>query len=326
MNLAHFRADFPSSSRKYQKMGPAVKLLAFIVLSAGIGTWTVPSHGFLTLKCPLENHGVCGQDSVIQCTLKSSHQHVRVMGLVWRKLGSSFPLISYMGGRLRQTGRFQLLERGWDERNANVSLAVRDTRVADQGLYQCAVLTEYGNAKLIASLRVTAKYRELRVTSIPESNIQEDSTVLMLCTAHGGYPEGTMKWFDQYGTDWTRSAEMQAMEVEEGFFNLTSRFSVWRASSVSPRYRCVLFNGSGAEEDKVEIHLKFSIPEKISRRLSNKSITAVIVVLGSLTSGLLVLTLFQKSECRGPVQVYPRVEDTREVEGLDSLEDVNTAS
>ncbi|KAL4657940.1 CD276 antigen-like [Arapaima gigas] len=309
-------------------MALAVQLLPFMV-SAGIATWTPPSNGFLRLKCPLETHGVCGQDSVIQCTVRSSHQDLRVMGLVWRKLGSPVSLFSYVGGRVKQVDRFELVRQGWDEHNTNVSLLVRATRVADRGLYQCVVLTDHGDTKLITRLRVTAKYKELKVTSVPESDIQEDSRVLMVCTAHGGYPQGTMRWFDQYGTDWTRSAEMQVTKTKDGCFNLTSKFSVWRASSISPRYSCVLLNGDGTEEDNVEIHLRFAIPEKVSRRLSNRSIIAVIVVLGSLTSGFLVLTLFQKSECRGPVRVYPWVEDigdVREVEGLGSPEEVNAES
>ncbi|KAJ8357599.1 hypothetical protein SKAU_G00203930 [Synaphobranchus kaupii] len=89
----------------------------------------------------------------------------------------------------------------------DVWLLVRDVRVADQGRYTCSVLTNRGSVELSTSLKVIARYSDPAVWSVPERNIEDDMAVTMFCQAVGGFPRGTVQWFDQYGTNWTRSAQ-----------------------------------------------------------------------------------------------------------------------
>lgn len=118
-------------------------------------SFSVSLTGSVSLSCLPENRGLRGMDSVIQCWVKSSYPNVRIVAVLWRRLGPSPPLLSFMGGVLKQSPRFQLADPGWDERHAAVSLLVRTTRVADEGLYHCLVLTDHGYAEKTARLRVT---------------------------------------------------------------------------------------------------------------------------------------------------------------------------
>ncbi|XP_023648947.1 uncharacterized protein [Paramormyrops kingsleyae] len=238
-------------------------------------------------------------DSVIQCWVKSGYPNVRIVAVVWRRLGPSPPLLSFIGGVLKQSPRFQLAEPGWDESRAVVSLLVRATRVADEGLYHCLVLTDHGYAEKTARLRVTARYTGLIMSSVPESNIQDKTAVDMFCSAQGGYPMGAIRWFDQYGTDWSRSAETVARGTADGRFNIVSKLAVRRASSASPRYRCCLLNGAGDKEAEAGLRLSFALPgqEKVAAAgRSHKAVTASVIVLGSLVCGSLVLVLLQRCE------------------------------
>ncbi|XP_048846820.1 CD276 antigen-like isoform X2 [Brienomyrus brachyistius] len=270
-----------------------------------LDSFSVSLTGFVSLNCLQENRGLHGMDSVIQCWVKSGYPNVRIVAVVWRRLGLSPPLLSFIGGVLKQGPRFQLAEPRWDEGRAVVSLLVRATRVADEGLYHCLVLTDHGYAEKTAHLRVTARYTGLIVSSVPESNIQDKTAVEMFCNAQGGYPKGAIRWFDQYGTDWSRSAETVARETADGRFDIVSKFAVRRVSSASPRYRCCLLDGAGDKEAEVELRLSFAVPgqeKATAARRSYKAVTASVIVLGSLVCGFLVLVLLQRSESCAAVQ------------------------
>ncbi|XP_035258458.1 uncharacterized protein LOC118219426 isoform X1 [Anguilla anguilla] len=229
---------------------------------------------------------------------------LNVFWMMWKRVLSEAPLPApslFSVGR----GSGKRFESGWDRSSMEVWLLVKSVQVADGGRYACLVLTNRGYAERSVSLKVIARHSEPRVWSVPERNIEEDAEVTMFCRALGGFPRGAVRWFDQYATNWTRSARTDAREREDGRFDLTSEFRVRRVSSASPGYRCCVIGGDGDKEGEAEIHLAFREPEKRVQRWSNNSIVAVIVVAGSLITGLLLLALLQR---RRPRQQHGRQE------------------
>ncbi|KAJ8404234.1 hypothetical protein AAFF_G00340070 [Aldrovandia affinis] len=305
-----------------EDMAAAVLLpLLLLVCSANLER-TASFDDTVKLECPPVNRGVYGQDTWIRCSVRGGSGRY-VSRLVWKRLdsGTHGSTVSFFGVKDWNGGRF---ESGWDKVNMEVWLLVRNTQDADEGRYKCLAMTDQGYVESSTSLKVTARYTEPTVWSVPERNIVDDMEVTMFCQTHGGYPRGTIHWFDQYGTNWTRSAKMEAQETKDKRFDLTSEFTVWRVSSGSPGYRCRVVSSDGGREGEAELHLMFRDPEKSVQRWSNNSIVAVIVVVGSLATGVLLLVLLQR---RGPPRkVHTEEEDIRnEEEGAEKEEEESTA-
>lgn len=103
----------------------------------------------------------------------------------------------------------------------------------------------------------SARYSKPVMSSIPKKDIREDMRVEIFCNASGGYPAGVIHWYDQYNTNWTRSADTDVVQTEDKLFNLTSKLTVLQASSDSLGYRCVVLNSNRQQEEVAEYNLPF---------------------------------------------------------------------
>ncbi|KAI9513957.1 hypothetical protein NQZ68_038017 [Dissostichus eleginoides] len=102
--------------------------------------------------------------------------------------------------------------------------------------------TERGHGIKKSRLRVTAKYNKPAIKFDPQ-------TSTLMCESDSGYPKGQLRWFDEFGTEWTKSSEMEVDKTESGLFNLSSKLTLMDGSTFSS-YTCKVFNVSGGKEEE----------------------------------------------------------------------------
>lgn len=267
-----------------------------ICISAGF------AKAFVKLDCKTENSGQYGQESLLNCVIKMSQEmdsEIRVV--TWRKGGEDKPLLSFYRGKTENQEGYSFAERSWNPRNMNVSLLITNTAVKDKGVYECEVVTNRGEAEGVTNLKVTAKYSTPTINSIPEA--KTGTTVgTLVCESNGGYPKGKISWYGEQGEDWTKSAELEVKETEDGLFQLTSRLSLLRGSIFS-KYTCVVFNATGGKEEEAAFEIPPDFLHNIGREGDNPSVPvskviAPVVVIGSLIVGLLLALLFYRRRSR----------------------------
>ncbi|XP_038835005.1 uncharacterized protein LOC120032864 isoform X3 [Salvelinus namaycush] len=230
------------------------------------------SEKFVNLECNEESHGVYGQQSLLQCNVKAVKK-VTILTVTWKRVEAL--LLEYNQDTFNPTPGFKFAEPSWNKKNTNVSLLLTNTKMADTGEYTCMVRTDSGDDTATTSLSVT-----------------------------GGQQKGSIRWFDQFRNDWTRSAELVAKETEDGPFSLSSKFKVQKATSSSTNYTCEVLNVNGAVEGMASFVIQFA-PRDSGRKadkLDSDSTTnwlAPVVVIGSLIIGLLAaLLLFKRRSAR----------------------------
>lgn len=91
-------------------------------------------------------------------------------------------------------------------------------------------------------LSFTAKYNKPAIKFDPQ-------TSTLMCDSDSGYPEGQLRWFDEFYTEWTKSSQMEAKKTESGLFNLSSKLTLMDGSTFSS-YTCKVFNVSGGKEEE----------------------------------------------------------------------------
>ncbi|XP_018616993.2 V-set domain-containing T-cell activation inhibitor 1 [Scleropages formosus] len=277
--------------------GPALLLLVFVSLLPCLHA------GMIKLQCKNENVGIYRQNSLLSCSVKDFSPDVTVILVIWKKSGKSiFTFYAEKTTFEDEDPRLQFAEPNWTPNNMNISLLLKNTQIADAGQYECMVVTDAGEDKGQTSLQVRALYSKPTVCSFPEKNIEEHMKVTLYCNASGGYPPGRIQWLDKYNTDWTASSETRVVQEEDKRTTLISKFTVLQATSVNPWYKCVLYDSDGNRQGEAKYTLSFASkdhpPEKSTQRKNTVTITAVVVVLGSLACGLLVLLLLQRRRLR----------------------------
>ncbi|XP_014030654.2 uncharacterized protein isoform X1 [Salmo salar] len=276
----------------------ATTFLFFAIHSACIGAGN-SSEKFVKVECKEEYHGVYGQQSLLQCNVKAV-QNVTISTVTWKRVEVDTLLLEYHEDTFNLIPGFKFAEPSWNKNNTNVSLLLTNTKMADKGVYECMVRTDRGDDIATTSLSVKAMYLTPTMSSIPETNIKENTDVTIFCNSTGGQQIGLIWWFDQFGSNRTRSAELVAKETDDGLFSLSSRFKVLKATSSSTNYTCKVLNVNGAEEGMASFVIQFAVRELGSEaaRLDSVSTTnwlAPVVVIGSLIIGLLIaLLLFRK--------------------------------
>lgn len=81
---------------------------------------------------------------------------------VGKKLASpkdedGLPLVAFVKGILEKRPGYRFADPSWDEKNMNVSLLIAKTSVADEGLYNCMVITDSSDDKAVTTLKVQGK-------------------------------------------------------------------------------------------------------------------------------------------------------------------------
>ncbi|XP_066560420.1 CD276 antigen homolog [Amia ocellicauda] len=266
----------------------------------------------LKMECKGQHKSVFGQDTKLECFLKSPYNEFTIIKLLWKKENTEDALFKFFSG-MADPGNDPRFERLQPGNCTDVSLLVKNTKITDEGKYTCLAVTDRGHAIAETILSVSAPYTNPVMSSMPAKNIRDDMTVTMFCNVSGGYPEGRIQWYDEYNTDWTRSSETQSVQTKDRRYNLTSTFTV-TASSTTKQYSCSVFNSDDLKEGEQELNLMFG-PDKQEGDSNTTAVAAVFVVVGALASGILVLALLRRRRLRGPPLSHPvETEEPLEVE------------
>ncbi|XP_071246458.1 CD276 antigen-like isoform X2 [Salvelinus alpinus] len=298
------------------KMTSATSFLFFAIHLACIRAGN-SSGNFVKLECNEESHGVYGQQSLLQCNVKAVEK-VTILTVTWKRAEAL--LLEYNQDTFNPTPGFTFAEPSWNKNNMNVSLLLTNSKMADKGVYTCMVRADSGDDTATTSLSVTAKYITPTMSSIPETNIEENTAVTIFCNSTGGQQKGSIRWFDQFRNDWTRSAELVGKETDDGPFSLSSKFTVQKATSSSTNYTCEVLNANGAVEGMASFVIQFAPRDLGSKadKLDSDSPTkwlAPVVVIGSLIIGLLAaLLLFKRRSARSDHQTDTRHDGDVEAE------------
>ncbi|XP_005470037.1 uncharacterized protein zgc:174863 isoform X2 [Oreochromis niloticus] len=290
----------------------------------------VKSGGFVKVESKAENVGHYGQQSLLECVVKTTEDVIdpTIHVVAWKKLTSPEDegdlVLGFNRGKLDQPKRgYKFADPLWDEKNMNVSLLITNTAVADDGYYSCMVITDSGDDKAVTTLKVQARYSVLTVYSDPEKIVPNTDSTLV-CESHGGYPKGTIRWFDEEKHDWTKSSEMKPKQLDDGLFQLTSRLSLLRGSTFL-KYTCVVYNASGGKEDEKTFEIPPPQPtpgglNQTGLSVATSKVAAPLVVIGSLIVGLLfALLLYRRRSQNGHRQVSEALQHVEE--GCNSHED-----
>ncbi|KAI4885818.1 hypothetical protein NFI96_013386 [Prochilodus magdalenae] len=202
------------------------------------GTFWISVTGTERVDCQSAD-GVVGQTTEISCSLRKSFtQSVNITAVTVTKInkrGERDPVFWIRDGTAQGDPRFNLPSR------EDPSLQITNTAVSDEGLYKYVVVTNQGPASGAFRISVTAKYRPPSTSTRPEK-IVEGGPAEFNCSASGGYPAGTIHWFDGTGTNWMKNATLEITEGEDKLVNLSSRLSLTKINSSWGRFRCVVFN------------------------------------------------------------------------------------
>lgn len=116
------------------------------------------------MECKTENVGFHGQQSLLECIIRTTKDvHDPIIRVVsWKKLASpkdedGLPLVAFVKGKLEKKPGYRFADPSWDEKNMNVSLLIAKTSVADEGLYNCMVITDSSDDKAVTTLKVQGK-------------------------------------------------------------------------------------------------------------------------------------------------------------------------
>ncbi|XP_046899544.1 coxsackievirus and adenovirus receptor homolog isoform X2 [Hypomesus transpacificus] len=245
---------------------------------------------FLSLDCPIENHGVYGQRSLMKCIAKTNgKENVTIKHVTWKK-GDTKLLMVHDGDLTHNIDGFQFADPDWKV-NLNASLLLTNTKMSDIGEYECMVYTTIGHQTAKTDLSVTAKYQTPTMNSIQGQNIKDNTDVTLFCNATGGDQKGYIQWFDEFGTNWTQNSELVSSKNENGLFNLSSRLVLKAPSS---NYTCLVFNARGVQEGKASLNLQLMSMSGRDNRNSgdvHARYVAPLVIIGSLIAGLLFALL-----------------------------------
>lgn len=251
---------------------------------------------FLTVKCTTEVVGQYGQQSMLKCMVQTIDKDTTIRAVAWKKIGGvKNALLVFHDGEMKLQPGYEFAEQSWDEKNMNVSLHIANTKVADAGGYECMVMTDSGEGSAEVHLRVVAKYRAPVINSSPKE-ITPNSGGTLTCDTVGGYPQGSIHWFDEFGSDWTPSAKMEAeAETEDGLFHLSSKLPLKGGSTFS-KYTCQVLNASGGKEAEstIDIEPEASGLGREETKQRTTHIVAAVVVIGSLIVGLLLAIYLHK--------------------------------
>ncbi|TKS67984.1 CD276 antigen 4Ig-B7-H3 B7 -like protein 3 [Collichthys lucidus] len=287
------------------------------------------SAGFVSVKCNTENVGQFGQQVMVDCVvqLKPEAADAEIKVVNWKNRDDKTLLEFYRGETEASNERYSFAEPSWNNKNLNVSLLISNAAVEDEGAYTCIVETDSGGDTVSTSLEIRAKYNRPTVTSTPE-RLSGDSDGVLTCRSEGGYPEGSLRWFDEHNAEWTKSAVMRMEKTKDGLFGLSSSLTLLRGSTFS-QYTCVVYNHSGGREDEVLFEInphndrQGQGPGKQVNPASN--IVAPVVVIGSLIVGLLILLVVRRRRnrrCSSSIDGYTGLYLYQELEEEEEEEEV----
>ncbi|KAG9277379.1 hypothetical protein AMEX_G7384 [Astyanax mexicanus] len=207
----------------------------------------------LRLECQPAD-GVVGQTMKIPCSFKSSsgHQEINIVLVSVFKSDPENPVFLFRKNVETGDPRFKLPSEN------NPSLELASAAVTDEGNYRYMILTNRGVIE-DGSFRIsiTANYTEPTMSSWPEV-IQDGGSADLYCNASGGYPAGSIQWFDSTNTDWTKNATLEFTEGEDKLVQLSSKLTFSKIYSSWAPFRCVVLNNKFITEAESTFQLKMT--------------------------------------------------------------------
>ncbi|GAA6229718.1 uncharacterized protein LOC108875861 isoform X2 [Lates japonicus] len=278
---------------------------------------------FVNVNCK-ENVGRYGQQSLLECIVQTTSEasDIQIRVVTWKKEGADKPALVFYDEGIDPKSSFTFAEPSWNNKNMNVSMLIPNTRVVDAGRYTCMVMTNSGDGKAEVNLKVTAKYSEPIIHSIPEK-ITPGSNGELTCETHGGYPKGDIRWFVNDNTDWTKSSEMEVESAQDGLLHLSSKLPLLHGSIFS-KYTCIVYNATGGKEAEAVFVPDPEVegPKAQSGSESASKVVAPVVVIGSLIVGLLLALLVYRRRTRNARRpsTAPLMDGHQEVSNRDDEE------
>ncbi|KAI4884797.1 hypothetical protein NFI96_008528 [Prochilodus magdalenae] len=258
-------------------MNMAVEMVLLMVLvSVSLGN---SQDGRLELDCRSVG-GVIGQTTEISCSFRKnlSEDLIIIAAVTVTKRGERDPVFWIRDGIMKGDPRFKLPSR------EDPSLQITNTALSDEGLYEYEVVTNRGVIRgRTFRISVTAKYRPPSTSTRPEK-IVDGGPAEFHCSASGGYPAGTIHWFDCTGTNWTTRATLEITEGEDKLVHLSSRLSFTKVDSRWGKLRCFVLNSRFITEG--ETFIGGPDPPLVQKV---GSAVAGVLLMGLLIMGLLVL-------------------------------------
>ncbi|XP_074486591.1 tyrosine-protein kinase-like otk isoform X2 [Sebastes fasciatus] len=269
-------------------IGILLILTVYIYVSTGNA-----EAAFINVECKDEKVGQYGQQTLLECVVKTLQNDVEIRVVTWKKKDQKDqrPLLVFNRGLPKSEPGYSFAEPSWNVRNMNVSLLITNTAVEHQGDYTCMVITDRGDGSSSISLKVTAKYNKPTLRYNPEDKTS-NTNVTLTCDSKGGYPKGELRWFDEDNKP--KNSQTEAKRTENGLFHLSSNLTL-EHRSMGSKYTCRVFNASGGKEDEEVVVLP---PQEAAGLGSRKEvdsatkIAAPAVVIGSLIVGLLIVMLW----------------------------------
>ncbi|KAF4080321.1 hypothetical protein AMELA_G00168980 [Ameiurus melas] len=287
-----------SSKLSFQKINRACAPYRCVVLNnkyeeEGENTFHLEIKGLFNMKCQ-PAVGVIGQTTHISCSIEyfTDPKPISINTVVLTRSGEEKPCFIFQPYVNRVTGdsRFEF------KAENGPSLQLHNTVISDESKYTYFIQTNRGTDKVKFTISVTSKYSNPIITSMPEEVVDGEHADLY-CNASGGYPAGTIHWFDQSNTNWTKSTTLQSTQGNDGLFTLSSKLSFQKINRACAPYRCVVLNNKYEEEGENTFHLeRKDIPLHTPAGDSIvKNSIAPLVLIGSLIVGLLIVRLLKRS-------------------------------
>ncbi|KAF5879836.1 muscle, skeletal receptor tyrosine-protein kinase-like isoform X1, partial [Clarias magur] len=240
------------------------------------------------LKCQ-SAVGVIGQTTNISCSIESQTGSIDINTAALTRFRENKPCFTFQRYEDRVTGdsRFKV--------ESLPSLQLHNTSISDEGGYRYYIRTNLGNDDAEFRINVTAVYSPPIITSEP-TEIKDGGAADLYCRASGGYPAGTIHWFDQRNTNWTQNAALQITQGHDGLFTLSSKLSFKTIDTTWGPFRCVVRNYRYEEEGESTTHLRREGDGGITTPTDStmKPIIAAVIVIGSLVAGVLLVLLFRR--------------------------------
>ncbi|XP_075899034.1 uncharacterized protein LOC142899351 [Nelusetta ayraudi] len=293
-------------------------ILPIILISLG------NAKNFVKLNCNESQVAQCGQDSLLECVLKTSDdvKDLKIQYVTWKRYSGdgSEPqvVLELKDGKPYPRKGYSFAEPYWNDENRNVSLLITKAAVQHVGFYECEVVTDSGFPELsiMISFNVTAKFGEPKIEFKTVKNSKNVEGILECSST--GYPKGQLRWFDKDKEEWTNSATMDSKTMEDGLIQLSSRLPL-QSVSILP-FTCAVFGAAGHRENESKFNLSdlpnhdgIVAPSAGQDTVPAVQIAAPLVVIGSLIVGLLMAMLiykvYNKRRYNGLVIVQPDIEE-----------------
>ncbi|XP_053354848.1 uncharacterized protein LOC128526739 [Clarias gariepinus] len=248
--------------------------------------------------------GVIGQITHISCSIESQTGPVVINTVALTRFSEKTkPCFTFQPYENRVTGdsRFKV--------ESLPSLQLHNTAISDEGGYKYYIRTNQGNVNVQFTINVTAEYSSPIITSEP-TEIESGGAADLYCKTSGGYPAGTIHWFDQSKTNWTQNSTLQITQGHDGLFTLSSKLSSRSNDTTWGPFRCVVLNYRYEEEGESASNLgREGDSEPISRTRLYIIIGCAGVIVFLVAVFLIVLLLMRR--CPQPLNkvVYKKAAD-----------------